>query len=127
MKGINWIAGFLEGEGCFSIINANNTLGVRATSTDYDVLSYLQRAVPGSLIYGPRQSSQKPYWVWSVTSGPADSLIHALYPLMGERRRKQMQYALKKSEGSSLCKKCYERPKEPGRSPYCSICKARES
>jgi hypothetical protein len=100
-----WVAGLLEGEGCFFPIEYK-TKGygpytyarVAVLMTDLDVLQRLQEITGIGHINGPtprKDPRHKPIWHW-VASKNKESIIlmRAVYPLMGERRRARIDEVL---------------------------------
>jgi LAGLIDADG endonuclease len=98
-KEFAWVAGFLEGEGCFTVLKCNNKRfglyqypRVTCASTDLDALQRLQKYSGIGGISNPRQRGKdKPRWEWAASkSGQAVGLMKALYPYMGQRRRERI-------------------------------------
>jgi hypothetical protein len=92
-----WIAGVLEGEGCFHSSNygriGSNRCFPRITvnSTDKDVLERLQSwSGNRGKIYGPRNNDNpnaKQFWVWSVhKKDEAIAIMQSVLPFMLSRR-----------------------------------------
>jgi hypothetical protein len=87
---IYWVAGILEGEGCFSF---DNKYGRKVTvnMTDEDIILRLQAATGLGRVYGPYNHSNgahKVYYRWVVADRPSLArLLLAVYPLMGTRRQ----------------------------------------
>lgn len=92
-----WVAGLLEGEGCFSINNANRatkSIRIQVTMADLDVLEKLQVIVGGGTIRGPHKTRSKkhaPTYTWDL-AGYHDcvNLINKVYRHLGERRRSKI-------------------------------------
>jgi hypothetical protein len=98
-----WVAGYLEGEGCFHLQQVDNQRfglyrypRVIAACTDLDVLQRLQRASGVGRIVGPtRRGTNSPMWRWTVsTTREAVELMEAIYPFMGQRRRARIDEIL---------------------------------
>src|SRR6267142_4585618 len=96
---INWVAGILEGEGCFST-NGNGSIIITLTMTDKDVV-YKAASIlggNGSVIEINKDNLKdsgfkrvlKLYYRYSVYGPNAKEWMEVLYPLMGERRRKRI-------------------------------------
>lgn len=87
---IGWVAGFLEGEGCFNW--AQRRLSVNTTQKDWEPLVRLQEVVGGTL----RQYKNRKQMLWRhVVTGPqAAGLMMTVYTLMSARRRDQIKTAL---------------------------------
>lgn len=92
-----WLAGFLEGEGCFTTnhLASNNAIRIIATSSDGDVINKCYEIIGYGSVSGPRTStnklSKKPSYTWSLTSSNiAYALMVALYGFMGNRRKERI-------------------------------------
>lgn len=92
---IAWIAGFLEGEGCFAT-GASGSPMVKVVSTDRDVLEHY-----GSLVLRPvrgpyidDRARRKPQWEVNVCGRKAIALMAVLLPYMGLRRAKKIRTVL---------------------------------
>jgi hypothetical protein len=95
-----WLAGLLEGEGCFSQNKASNRTGtsdsirVHVGMNDMDVVERAARLL-GTRLLGPYSPSQahrdgcvrKPQYRAVVTGAKAAAWMELLLPLMGERRK----------------------------------------
>lgn len=79
-----WLAGWLEGEGCFWI--AGRGARIQGTTTDKDVAERAQRLAGGRL-HSCQRSDRKLRWDWIVARrDEVEPLLQALQPWMGERR-----------------------------------------
>ena len=87
-----WIAGFLEGEGCFSYHGKYGE--VSATHADVDNLYYIRDKVGGSVhLRKPGPKSKKPLYQWRVAGAKARALMAVMYPLVSNRRQIQIEDA----------------------------------
>ena len=87
-------AGIIEGEGCVTGDEAH--LDVRVNMTDVDVLLNLQMQTGVGNVtgpYEPRNGGTKQFWVWSVYGACADDFLEVIYPMLGERRKGQVDIA----------------------------------
>jgi len=94
-----WLAGFLEGEGCFAI-DRKKYVSVRATSTDLDVLKkaanlmnarvYPLRGQQNATINKRSFRAIKPAWQAYVYGDDAIKLMKLVHPYMGNRRSKKI-------------------------------------
>jgi hypothetical protein len=92
--GYAWLAGLIEGEG--SIMhrrdkNGHLWIGVGLTMTDEDVVRRCQE-VAGGRVSGPYvRGAYKPQWRWdlNIQTEVIDLILH-LRPIMGERRKAQI-------------------------------------
>lgn len=94
---LHWLAGWLEGEGSFMAPPPSNPRCPRisAQARDKDVVceaARLTQVKPGF------EKSRRPHWssMWRVLlqGRRATALMHALAPLLGERRQMQIQCAI---------------------------------
>jgi len=94
-----WLAGWLEGEGSFTRPPPSSPRGARllASSCDEDVV----REVARLLRVKPRMETRgqekgwSPIWRVLLTGGRAVCLMQAIEPVMGRRRKKQIEKAIK--------------------------------
>lgn len=97
---LHWLAGWLEGEGSFVRPPPSDPRRARITAQtcDVDVASEVGRLLGVSPSYSHRQREQQKGWspTWRVLmrGRPAIRLMTALHPLMGSRRRAQIESAL---------------------------------
>lgn len=91
---LHWVAGLLEGEGCFTR-KSNGTdknILISCHMTDEDVLLRLQSII-GGRINGPysnggtKKKPRKPRWGWFISGKAAYDMMKILRPLMGTRRQ----------------------------------------
>lgn len=80
-----WVAGWLEGEGCFQF---NKSVAITAASTDLDVLQKVQSIIGGFI---NKRKMKKAHWkdAWDLTVKKTDQLIKIiplLLPHLGQRR-----------------------------------------
>ena len=88
VKNIHWIAGFLEGEGCF----CTQPFVVQATQKDPEILYKLQILLNGmGKIY---KHSNNDIHRWYIGNIHAASLMMTLYPLMSTKRQCEIKKAL---------------------------------
>ena len=93
-----WLAGLLEGEGCFTFQLGKNrnggkrkrpSLAVSVSMSDKDVIERVQQVVgAGTISYvPPRKEGWKPLWRWGLSRrAEVIQLVTELRPWMGERR-----------------------------------------
>ena len=99
-KDLYWLAGMLEGEGCFSPARSRTgsvSPRIQVTSVDFDVLERIQSLLGGS-ICGPlpiRKPTHTPTYSWSLGGWLAADFMQEIHPLMAKRRRKQIDKAMK--------------------------------
>ena len=88
-----WIAGLLEGEGCFSI--SRNTPAIIVGMTDEDVVKSVCDTW-GSTLRGPKRmkGSRKDVWVTSIHGSNAVGWMQTLFKLLGRRRQTRIREIL---------------------------------
>lgn len=97
---ILWVAGLLEGEGCFTLgTKAGGTrkarqLRLTCSMTDKDVILRLQTLVGGNVYLERRNKTRpqhKPLHVWSMTRrAQVVPLLEKILPHMGQRRTQRI-------------------------------------
>jgi len=87
---LEWVAGFLEGEGYFSWYR---TAWVSATQVQIEPLVRLQRLFGGWL---SKHTQHKHVNIWRVSGAAASGLMMTLHSLMSPRRKRQIETALAK-------------------------------
>ncbi len=92
-----WVAGLLEGEGCFTWKSKNRAqrsgLAVTCHMTDADVLRRLHRIVGGTF-HGPYTNGPRgrlPRFFWRIGGLAARQLMELLLPWMGKRRAARIE------------------------------------
>ena len=92
IKDIYYIAGILEGEGCF-LTNGSPT--IKLSMTDRDIVMRVRNLMGANKIIHAFKSSLKNGWKQKYTLTLHGSLaiqwMMTLYPLMGERRRTKIK------------------------------------
>ena len=90
---LTYMAGLLEGEGCFSI--NRGCPAVILGMTDMDIVDRAAKTF-GSTLRGPqrRSSSKKDVWITSIHGSKAVSWMLTLYSLLGSRRRGRIREVL---------------------------------
>lgn len=90
----HWLAGLLEGEGCFFMGNGGRSPRIHTRSTDLDVLERAMDVAGVGTLRGPtwHGRSSKPFWTWAVENGSeAAALMANMHPLLGKRRRAKIE------------------------------------
>jgi hypothetical protein len=96
---LNWLAGLLEGEGCFK--SSGNGVSILLGMTDVDVVLRAQDILgPEAHLQAPRVAhpGNKPMNYIQINGNAAAAWMMTLWTLMGERRRQAIGKALKKWE-----------------------------
>ena len=100
-----WMAGLLEGEGCFSIFarktakHDHKTLAIHCEMTDKDTIEKLHNIAGVGTVnkranVSGRQDrrERKPTWIWSVQNHEGIyKVCKAIYPYMGQRRKEKIK------------------------------------
>jgi LAGLIDADG-like domain len=92
VSALAWTAGLVEGEGTFT--NSTSSSVLRVVMTDLDVLERLEQITGVGYVRSipSRQSHHKQAYSWTVKRREhLEPLAKLLWPLMGERRRRQME------------------------------------
>ena len=89
-----WLAGYLEGEGCFFYDKPRHTGCIALETIDKDVARKVAR-IMGTKMYGPyfREGRQPAY---RVQMRHAESWMEKVYDMMGTRRRAKIREVLRK-------------------------------
>jgi hypothetical protein len=95
-RDIAWVAGFLEGEGCFSSNPNRRRLRITANQVDYEPLTRLLAVCGGSVIYRHRATvpGEGHIYIWEVGANRAAGIMLTIYSLMSRRRQGQIRKAL---------------------------------
>jgi hypothetical protein len=91
MKDIAWLAGLLEGEGCFRI--HKKSPGITVNMTDEDVVARAAKVFgyPKPDKAYIQRTGRKPIWCFSMHGKHAVAWMMTLYTFMGERRRAKIR------------------------------------
>jgi hypothetical protein len=94
-KDLAWIAGIVEGEGCYSYSKSPN---IQVSMTDGDVIDKLHALMAGSSRHSPwmRKDGYKPVHTLVVHGSDAIGWMMTLYSFMGVRRRARIREILAK-------------------------------
>lgn len=95
-----WLAGLLEGEGCFSFRNDRNLPVVEVKMTDLDVVNRVAMLMGRTVTPIPaKQDGWLPQYRARIQGDPARDLMRALLPHMGQRRAARIEELLEKATG----------------------------
>jgi len=88
-----WLAGWLEGEGCFSHShNSNKSLCIDASSTDMDTIEQVHRRIGGSFSrIRPRKAHWSEAWHWQIGTRKAQAVAQAITGVLSQRRQSRIQ------------------------------------
>ena len=90
-----WLAGILEGEGCFLKQTKNTRICISVQMTDEDVVARVANILNSSLMkVKSKNPKHKDSYVTRVYAKNAESVMREIFPLMGIRRKDQIQKAL---------------------------------
>ncbi len=86
---VAWLAGLIEGEGCFSY---GVSPGIRVGMTDRDVVDRVSAILGRNHVRGPYRyrANKKPVFYTEVWGADAIAWMRRLLPHMGERRSKKI-------------------------------------
>ena len=90
---IYWLAGLIEGEGCFSW-QKKGGLFIYLGMTDLDVLEYASLLFDRKVYTIRRHPPRKPLGVVRIAGSRAAGWMMTLYPLLGARRRARIRELL---------------------------------
>lgn len=92
-----WLAGWLEGEGCFyfTLTKSSPTAIIQVFSVDRDVIDKAAEIMGGRIYFiKPHGTSVQAGWRIHLESLPAIELMKKLLPLMGKRRTSAIELAI---------------------------------
>jgi hypothetical protein len=100
MKEVSWLAGLLEGEGCFRYANGCPT--IQLSMTDRDVVERAAKLI-GIKAHAPYKRDDGHRWVHTCMAFGTDATgwMMTVYSFMGERRRKKIRDILAQWKASS--------------------------
>jgi hypothetical protein len=91
-----WLAGLLEGEGCFTV-DKNNRVAIHLTMTDEDVILSACRIAGVGNVRGPYKwgDSRQQVWRWTVGNyEDVEVLLNRILPFMHYRRKEKIKELL---------------------------------
>ena len=100
-----WLAGILEGEGCFTF-GSNRQPKIVVVMSDEDIIRRAHAWSGVGVVYGPRVPKTghniKPLWYWHVSARAEVALvIEQVLPLLGARRAKRAGELLVEAQRAS--------------------------
>lgn len=112
---MTWMAGLLEGEGCFSICTRktakhdHKTLAIHCEMTDEDTITKLHNIAGCGTINVRKNISgraevrkRKPTWIWSVQNHEGIyQICCVIYPFMSKRRQEKIKELVEYVESKS--------------------------
>lgn len=89
-----WLAGWLEGEGCFTVFMKQGTPAISAACTDRDIIQRVSLLWNSNVYSRKRAENRKEIFQTTITSRKAAAWMMTLYPLMGQRRQARIRECL---------------------------------
>jgi hypothetical protein len=90
-----WLAGLLEGEGCFGMSGSKSgSARIALNMTDYDVVERAALLLDTPVKYSKLYPNRKQVYRIEIFSNKAASWMMTLYSLMGERRQETILNSL---------------------------------
>ncbi len=127
---LHWLAGLLEGEGCFFASRAQRNKGyriaVKLSMTDKDVMERAQRIMQVKSLNVHSRPNKKVAYIISLEGNHARNLMWTLLPLMGSRRQDTILTNLAHwyEVQMAICGKCDREFSRSGqRFSYCPTCR----
>src|SRR5215469_12008437 len=114
MAEIGWIAGFLEGEGYFTLVgNRAKSPRIEAGQVDTGPIDRLYSRFGGKVwqekrgdgIYGKFKGNRQPFWRWYCPPSESIQIMMTIYSLVSTKRRLEIEYCIegwKSTKGRSL-------------------------
>lgn len=91
LSDIYWLAGYLEGEGCFSHLKERRFPRISLATTDYDVIDRVALLLDVGISFQKKRPLQnKPIYRLQLAGRRAVGWMMTLYPLMGKRRKQKI-------------------------------------
>ncbi len=83
---VEWLAGYVDGEGCFQIRNGNRQPYLSISSANYDLLRAIQEQYGGRVYkHGSATDRRRKSWVWRINGEHVEKLILKLLPYLREK------------------------------------------
>ena len=96
VRDLEWAAGFIEGEGCFSRLGDSEVVSV--SQIEKEPVEKLLQLFGGSLNQRRDEwathKRKHPIWVWRACGSRARGVMMTLYPLLAKRRQSQIKRAM---------------------------------
>lgn len=90
-KNIDWLAGLVEGEGCFYMCHPKGRrkhIRFQLKMCDEDIVRQVAAMIGmKSIQYIPPQGNNKALWRINSSGKKAEALMWSVFPYMGERRK----------------------------------------
>src|SRR5919108_5099564 len=96
IKDLAWLAGLLEGEGCFHH-RGSHSITIRVSMKDEDVIRRAAALLDGPVdAFAPRSPHHSPMFATRVHGKRAAEWMMTLWPLMGARRKASIKECLQR-------------------------------
>lgn len=101
---VAWLAGLLEGEGCFFNVVKGYAPRVALAMTDRDVVERASDLMgsPQVFVRRPQNSKHKDQYWCMLTGARAVGVMFTIYPFMGERRRAKIREVIARWKSKPL-------------------------
>jgi hypothetical protein len=90
LREIAWLAGLLEGEGCF-FAGDNGGITVQMKTNDKDVIMHAAGVLGAKRVGFVPRNGYDPAWIVRLSGALAIGWMMTVYPFMGERRRSKIR------------------------------------
>ena len=98
---LGWVAGFLEGEGCFQG-RCKGAVLVSCSQVQREPLERLEKLFGGPIrLYQQKNPKHQPYHRWHLLGDKAADLMMQIFHLMSPRRREQIEWVLRRWSAST--------------------------
>ena len=93
---VAWLAGLLEGEGCFYIDKkSKNRVMIEIGMTDLDIIQRVAKLFNRKIVsFKPKNKNSQPLYRVAIQGKKAFPVMRLILPLMGERRTKKIKTLL---------------------------------
>lgn len=88
----DWLAGLLEGEGCFYI---QRTPSIRIAMTDRDTIERVSKMWGSNIYEVKKRENRKLQYVTTLHGNPAIECMNSIYKLMSNRRKERIDEVLR--------------------------------
>jgi hypothetical protein len=102
MSEIGWIAGFLEGEGYFTLVGSKRkTPRIEATQVDITPIDRLYDRFGGKMwqesrggTFGRSRGNRQPLWKWYANPSESIQIMMTIWSLVGTKRREEIEMVI---------------------------------
>lgn len=95
VKSIAWLAGILEGEGCFQLSGEGKSPKITLEMTDEDVVAKVSKMFKQKYNFTPSKDGYKSKYRVVICGSKAVEWMFTLYSLMGNRRQSKILELIK--------------------------------